>query len=156
VFTIAGALAGAGIPIADPRRPLFILFGSVLLASWVTLFAQRHEHWRPVARKDKFSQWLELAGSYHEQATQETISYRAARAYLGGPLILGAGLIAGLLGIGAGALKVLLQDRVMGLPPKVPATTSNLILGVTALAGTSVYLAAGLIDRGPIAPVLLS
>src|SRR5207247_2485986 len=63
VFTIVGALAGAGITIAAPRRPLFILFGSVLLASWVTLFAQRHEHWRPVARQDKFSQWLELAGT---------------------------------------------------------------------------------------------
>jgi len=156
VFTIVGALAGAGITIAAPRRPLFILFGSVLLASWVTLFAQRHEHWRPVARQDKFSQWLELAGSYHDQATQETISYRAARAYLGGPLMLGAGLIAGLLGIGAGALKVLIQDLVMGLPPKVSATTSNLIIGVTALAGTSVYLAAGLIDPGPTAPVMLS
>src|SRR5206468_2390010 len=156
VFTIVGALAGAGITIAAPRRPLFILFGSVLLASWVTLFAQRHEHWRPVARQDKFSQWLELAGSYHDPARQETISYRAARAYLGGPLMLGAGLIAGLLGIGAGALKVLIQDLVMGLPPKVSATTSNLIIGVTALAGTSVYLAAGFIDPGPTAPVMLS
>ena len=30
----------------------------------------------------------------------------------------------------------------MGLPAKVSTTTSNLIIGVTALAGTSVYLAA--------------
>lgn len=36
----------------------------------------------------------------------------------------------------------------MGLPPKVSTTTSNLIIGVTALAGASVYLAAGLIDPG--------
>ena len=156
MFTIVGALAGAGITIAAARRPLFILFGSVLLASWATLFAQRHEYWRPVARQDKFSQWLELAGSYHDRAAQEAISYRAARAYLGGPLMLGAGLVAGLLGIGAGALKVLIQYLVMGLPPKVSATTSNLIIGVTALAGTSVYLAAGFIDPGLTAPVMLS
>jgi uncharacterized membrane protein YfcA len=64
-------------------------------------------------------------------------------------------LIAGLLGIGAGALKVLIFDVVMGLPSKVSTTTSGLIIGVTALAGTSVYLAAGLIDPGRTAPVIL-
>jgi uncharacterized membrane protein YfcA len=60
-----------------------------------------------------------------------------------------------MLGIGAGALKVLIHDLVMGLPPKVSTTTSNLIIGVTALAGTSVYLAAGVIDPGLVAPVML-
>jgi uncharacterized membrane protein YfcA len=69
--------------------------------------------------------------------------------------MFGAGAIAGLLGIGAGALKVLIFDLVMGLPPKVSTTTSNLIIGVTALAGTSVYLSAGLIDPGLAAPVIL-
>jgi uncharacterized protein len=64
-------------------------------------------------------------------------------------------VIAGLLGIGAGALKVLIHDLVMGLPPKVSTTTSNLIIGVTALAGTSVYLAAGMINPGLAAPVIL-
>jgi uncharacterized membrane protein YfcA len=59
------------------------------------------------------------------------------------------------LGIGAGALKVLVLDLVMGLPPKVSTTTSNLIIGVTALAGASVYLAAGLVDPGYAAPVIL-
>jgi uncharacterized membrane protein YfcA len=43
----------------------------------------------------------------------------------------------------------------MGLPPKVSTTTSNLIIGVTALAGTSVYLAAGMIDPGLTAPIIL-
>ena len=69
--------------------------------------------------------------------------------------MFGAGMIAGLLGIGAGALKVLIHDLVMGLPPKVSTTTSNLIIGVTALAGTSVYLASGLIDTGLAAPVIV-
>jgi uncharacterized membrane protein YfcA len=43
----------------------------------------------------------------------------------------------------------------MRLPPKVSTTTSNLIIGVTALAGTSVYLRAGLVDPGLAAPVIL-
>jgi uncharacterized membrane protein YfcA len=155
MFTILGALTGAAITLASAQRPLFIAFGVVLLASWVTLLAHRPDGRGPVSQQDAFSRWLELAGSYHDQATGQTTDYRGVRAYLGGPLMFGAGLIAGLLGIGAGALKVLIIDLVMGLPPKVSTTTSNLIIGVTALAGTSVYLAAGLIDPGLAAPVIL-
>ncbi len=155
MFTILGAITGAAITIVSSSQPLYLVFGLVLLSSWLALFLQRHEGWRPVAHQDRLSQWLELEGSYHDQAANQTINYRGARAYFGGPLMFGAGLIAGLLGIGAGALKVLIHDLVMGLPPKVSTTTSNLIIGVTALAGTSVYLAAGLIDPGLAAPVIL-
>jgi uncharacterized membrane protein YfcA len=155
MFTIIGAWVGATITLVSGKRPLFILFGMVLLASWVTLFKQRHESWRPVAHQDRLSQWLELEGSYYDQPMGQTLQYRGGRAYVGGPLMFGAGVIAGLLGIGAGALKVLIHDLVMGLPPKVSTTTSNLIIGVTALSGTSVYLVAGLISPGLAAPVIL-
>jgi uncharacterized membrane protein YfcA len=155
MFTILGALVGASITVVSAQRPLFILFSLVLLASWVALFIQRYESWRPVTQQDTFSRWLELEGAYYDRAARQHIHYYGARASVGGPLMFGAGLIAGLLGIGAGALKVLIHDLVMGLPPKVSTTTSNLIIGVTALAGTSVYLAAGLIDPGLAAPVML-
>jgi uncharacterized protein len=52
-------------------------------------------------------------------------------------------------------VKVLIHDLVMGLPPKVSTTTSNMIIGVTALAGASVYLSAGLISPRLAAPVIL-
>jgi hypothetical protein len=155
MFTIMGALAGAAITLVSGRRILFILFGIVLLSSWFALFRQRNEGWRQAAHQDVFSRWLELQGSYYDRSVRQTIVYQGARAYLGGPLMFGAGVIAGLLGIGAGALKVLIHDLVMGLPPKVSTTTSNLIIGVTALAGTSVYLAAGMIDPGLTGPVIL-
>jgi uncharacterized membrane protein YfcA len=101
------------------------------------------------------SRWLELDGSYEDRASGEIVTYHATRASLGGPLMFGVGLVAGLLGIGAGALKVVILDLVLGLPPKVSTTTSNLIIGVTALAGTSVYLAAGTIDPILAAPAIL-
>ncbi|MCL4487688.1 MAG: sulfite exporter TauE/SafE family protein [Chloroflexi bacterium] len=155
MFTIVGALVGAAITLIAPRQPLFIVFGLVLLLTWYALFRQRNEQWRPVAHQDKLSHWLELEGSYYDQAADETLDYRGARAYFGGPMMFGAGVIAGLLGIGAGALKVLIHDLVMGLPPKVSTTTSNLIIGVTTLAGTSVYLAAGYVNPGLTAPVIV-
>lgn len=155
MFTIIGALAGARITLAASPRPLYFIFGGVLLASWITLLMGKHLSWRKVTEQDAFTRWLELEGSYPDLATGKTVDYKARRAYLGAPLMFGAGIIAGLLGIGAGAVKVLIHDLVMGLPPKVSTTTSNLIIGVTALAGTSVYLAAGLINPGLAVPVIL-
>lgn len=155
MFTIVGALAGASIAIASGRSLLFVLFGVVLLVSWTALLLQRHEHVTTATQQDGVSRWLELEGSYYDGASRETIDYKAVRGYLGGPAMFAAGLVAGLLGIGAGALKVLIQESLMHLPTKVSTTTSNLIIGVTALAGSSVYLAAGLIDPGLVAPVVL-
>lgn len=154
MFTIVGALAGAHIALASSPRPLYITFGVVLLGSWVALLAARHQTGR-ANEQDRLSKWLELEGSYPDKALGGVVYYKAHRAYLGAPMMFGAGVIAGLLGIGAGAVKVLIHDLVMGLPPKVSATTSNLIIGVTALAGTSVYLGAGLIHPALAAPVIL-
>ena len=154
MFTILGALAGASITLVSGQKPLFLALGCVLLSSWATLLIQhKKEHFeRP---QDRFSRWLELEGEYYDASERRKISYKATRAHWGGCLMFGAGLVSGLLGIGAGALKVLIHDLVMGLPPKVSTTTSNLIIGVTALAGTGVYLSAGLIDPGMAAPVIL-
>jgi LPXTG-motif cell wall-anchored protein len=155
MFTILGALVGAAITLTSSSQPLFIAFGIVLLLSWGTLFLRRRQRWQAVERQDAFSHWLELEGSYDDQAAHQTVVYRGVRAYVGGPLMFCAGLVAGLLGIGAGALKVLIFDLAMGLPPKVSTTTSNLIIGVTALSGASVYFAQGLLDPQIVAPVIL-
>lgn len=155
MFTILGALVGASVTVAMDQRWLSVAFGLVLVASWALLFVRQKEEWSPPARQDAFSRWLELKGSYPDQALGITVDYQATHAAAGASLMFGAGFIAGLLGIGAGALKVLIHDLVMGLPPKVSTTTSNLIIGVTALAGTSVFLANGLIDPALVAPVIL-
>ncbi len=155
MFTIVGAIAGASITVASSGRWLYVIFGLVLLASWAALWVRRGQAWEPPASQDAFSRWLELDGEYPDHVLGRTVAYRATRAAIGAPCMFGAGMIAGLLGIGAGALKVLIHDLVMGLPPKVSTTTSNLIIGVTALAGTSVYLASGLLDTGLAAPVIV-
>ena len=60
MFTIVGALLGAAITLASGHSILFILFGLVLLASWGTLFLERHQQWRPVAAPGPL---LALAGA---------------------------------------------------------------------------------------------
>jgi uncharacterized protein len=69
--------------------------------------------------------------------------------------MLVAGVAAGMLGIGAGAFKVTVQENVLRLPSKVASTTSNFIIGMTALAGLSVYLAGGLMNLTLMAPLAI-
>src|SRR3989449_10162841 len=52
MFTMLGALAGAGITVAASERPLYLLFGGVLLASGAALSAERGTPWEPVTAQD--------------------------------------------------------------------------------------------------------
>ena len=70
-------------------------------------------------------------------------------------VMLLAGGLSGLLGIGSGALKVVAMDQIMRLPFKVSTTTSNFMIGVTAAASAGVYLSRGYIDPGLSMPVML-
>src|SRR5208337_3664517 len=63
MFTIVGALVGAALNLATDKHWLFILFGLVLLVSWLAMYLQRHHDWHPIAHQDAFSRWLELEGS---------------------------------------------------------------------------------------------
>lgn len=155
IFAILGALVGASITVVLERRPLFFLCGGILLSSWMILWKQRKETWKALPSQETVSHWLSLEGSYYDYGEKRTIAYEGHRAHLSGPLTFGAGLISGLLGMGGSAMIVLIHDMVMGLPPKVSLTTSNLIIGVMALAGASVYLEAGLIDPKLVVPILL-
>ncbi len=155
MFTMVGAIVGAKLSLAAGQQFLFIAFGLVLFACWAALLIQPDIEYVATVKQDGFTRWLELEGSYYDYAADCTIEYKARRAHWGAALMFWVGVIAGLLGIGAGALKVLIHDLVMGLPPKVSTTTSNLIIGVTALAGASVYLAAGLIRPALAAPIVV-
>jgi hypothetical protein len=83
------------------------------------------------------------------------MSYQVHSLPVGFSLMVVAGVISGLLGIGSGSLKVLAMDQAMRLPFKVSTTTSNFMIGVTAAASAGVYLARGYIDPGLSMPVML-
>ncbi len=146
LFAVIGSLVGASITLASGRRSLFVICGGIMLLSGLVLWKRRKEDWTPSPPLDAGSQRLVMAGSYYDYTEKRTIHYRARGVAIAGPLMFGTGLVSGWLGFGSSALTVLVQDLVMGLPPKVSLTTSNLVIGVMALAGTSVYLEAGLID----------
>jgi uncharacterized membrane protein YfcA len=94
-----------------------------------------------------------LHGSFFDKSKNKEITYKATNAFLGGLGMLIAGLAAGMLGIGAGAFKVIVHEKVLKVPAKVSSATSNLVIGMTALAGVSVYIFSGLLNVTLMAPM---
>jgi uncharacterized membrane protein YfcA len=157
MFTSVGAIIGASITTWITPVYLYFFFAAFLMTSFL-----RAGRSRPLPEKGseafpghRLSRWLELEGSYFDNATKKNVSYQAHRPVLGGVGMMVAGLAAGMLGIGAGAFKVTVQENVLRLPSKVASTTSNFIIGMTALAGTSVYLFSGLLNITLMAPMAM-
>ena len=151
IATTLGALAGAHLTRVVPTSALAVTFGGVLLYSaWQSL------HGPALARTsqpDPLAARLKLDGTY--PGPGGPVLYHVCHVKAGFSLMVGAGLLSGLLGIGSGALKVLAMDQVMRIPFKVSTTTSNFMIGVTAAASAGVYLSQGYIDPGLAMPVML-
>ncbi len=150
--TVTGAVAGALLAGMIPAVVLELLFALMMLQSaYFSLRKQGDdlvEHGDPIARR------LELAGDIPDDSGK-MIHYEIVNLASGGALMVVAGLMSGLLGIGSGALKVMAMDYFMHLPLKVSSTTSNFMIGVTAGAGALVFLARGDVATSIAAPVAI-
>jgi len=151
VATTIGAVFGAYLAGLVPTGALSVVFGAVLLYSAYSATQAGPE--RVAGVPDPLATRLRLDGSY--PTPQGERSYHVQRVPLGFGLMIGAGALSGLLGIGSGAVKVLAMDQAMCLPFKVSTTTSNFMIGVTAAASAGIYLARGYIDPGIAMPVML-
>ncbi len=69
------------------------------------------------------------------------------------PLMVLAGFVSGLLGVGGGLLKVPLMVLACRIPMKVAVGTSSLMVGLTALTGLAGHAAAGHFDPGLALPL---
>ena len=152
VATTIGALIGAFIATHVTVKILSLILAIVLIYS--AYLSQRH---RPeqteIMSPDPLAEYLQLNGTY--PTPDGVIPYQVRALPAGFSIMLVAGVLSGLLGIGSGAFKVLAMDQAMGLPFKVSTTTSNFMIGVTAAASAGVYLTQGYIDPGLSMPVML-
>jgi uncharacterized protein len=155
MFTIVGAIVGATITVFVAPVFLYFLFAAFLLTSFFGLRSSLKKEYVCPTSQDRLSRWLRLEGSYFDRAKGEVIKYKATNSLLGGLGMFVAGIAAGMLGIGAGAFKVIVHEKVLKLPSKVSSATSNFIIGMTALAGASVYLFSGLLNVTLMAPMAI-
>ncbi len=157
MYTSVGAIIGATITTLIAPVLLYFFFALFLMTSFLKFrtHASAYAASRPAAQLSWLSRRLDLKGGYYDAARRGRVHYRAVHPLLGGLGMGIAGLAAGMLGIGAGAFKVTVQENVLRLPSKVASATSNFIIGMTALAGTSVYLKSGLLNLTLAAPMAI-
>ncbi|HZY35867.1 MAG TPA: sulfite exporter TauE/SafE family protein [Mucilaginibacter sp.] len=151
IATTAGAMCGAIVAIYIPTNYIAILFGLILIGSAIMSLQKKIQDVNQ--KKSYLAEKLKLNGSY--PGNGGTIDYSVTRVGGGFVMMIFAGIISGLLGIGSGALKVIAMDNIMRIPFKVSTTTSNFMIGVTASASAVVYLQRGYINPGVSMPVVI-
>jgi uncharacterized membrane protein YfcA len=152
VATTVGALTGAAISGFIPTSALAVLFGLVLLYTAYRSLRAPEEHPTDLP-SDPLAARLRLSSTYPTPGGLR--AYSAQGVKTGFALMLVAGILSALLGIGSGIVKVLAMDHTMKLPFKVSTTTSNFMIGVTAAASAGVYLHRGYIEPALAFPVML-
>lgn len=146
VSTAAGALFGASFlsTLVNPRV-LSILFGLTLLISLASIVIKMGEELPQNVINDRLAAKLRLNGSYYDKRLRHDVAYNVTGIPAAIGLMALAGIISGLLGIGAGVVKVLAHEIAMKVPMKVSTATSNFMIGVTAASAAGVYLRRGLV-----------
>lgn len=151
IATTTGAMTGAVLAAYVPTNFIAILLGVILIFSAIMGLRKKVEH--IVSQKNDWASKLKLNGSY--PGGDGTVNYSVTHVGGGFFMMLFAGILSGLLGVGSGALKVLAMDSIMRIPFKVSTTTSNFMIGVTAAASAVVYFQRGYIDPGISMPVVI-
>ncbi len=152
IATTIGAVGGALLSAIAPTSFIAVLFGLTLIFSAINSLRKKEEH--IVLESSPLAKKLRLEGTYPTH-DGEVVSY-GTKNVIGGFSMMGlAGMMSGLLGIGSGAFKVIAMDNIMRIPFKVSTTTSNFMMGVTAMASSVIYIQKGYIEPGICMPVVI-
>ena len=152
VATTIGAIGGAALAGVLSTGVIAVVFGLVLVSSALQSLRSSHDVSGAI-HADRAALRLGLNGTYPQGGIRQP--YNVTGVGPGFALMLVAGGLSGLLGIGSGAVKVIAMDRVMRIPFKVSTTTSNFMIGVTAAASAGIYIARGYIVPELAMPVML-
>ena len=159
IATVPGAMVGATVTVLLARSGLqdvlLIVLGVILLATIPGSFLGYRAEVPTGVKPDHTARRLGFGGSYFDRHLNRQVDYMGESTRPAAGVMFGAGLVAGMFGIGSGVLKVLALDRALKLPMKVSTATSNFMIGVTAAAGSGVLIAAGYVNPLLAAPVAL-
>ena len=145
VSSIGGAMIGMALPASVVQTML----GAVVLAIVALMLVLRQGDGAITAPPDRLAQALGLHGVFLDGASGRPVRWLARHAGIGLLLFMLIGLLGGLFGIGAGWANVPVLNLLMGLPLKVAAGTSGLVLSLASGSAVWVYL-----NQGAILPLI--
>jgi len=129
----------------------------VFLLAFYFLWGGVKLEWPQVKQVDRFTKWLKLPQPYYEESLEKVTGYSVTRAGWGLLTMVGVGVISGFFGLGAGWAIVPVMNLIMGVPLKVAAACSGILIGMGDCISVWPYLLAGaIIPLFAAAMVLLS
>jgi uncharacterized protein len=143
--SIGGALLGLALPVAAVQTAL----GVIVLGIVGLMLVAKKSEFPQVRAPDALGTALALHGVFIDGATGRRIDWRVHRTGTGLVVFLGIGVLAGMFGIGAGWANVPALNLLMGVPLKVAAGTSGLVLSLVDSAAAWVY-----VNKGAVLPMI--
>jgi hypothetical protein len=149
IFSILGALASFAVPTRALETALGALILLIASLMWFSPAAST------AAPADRLAAALGLHGAYLDPATGEQAQWRAGRLLPGVLAFSAIGFIGGLFGLGAGWANVPAFSLLMGIPLKLAAGSSGLVISVVNAPAAWVYFLEGAMLPIIVAPSLL-
>lgn len=158
LFTALGSLVGGLIAFLVPERLLAALFALLLVYVCVTMARGFLSGGGGGGTRVAASGEPPPGAARPDGALADLLStpdYRVRRVAPASGASVGSGLLSALLGVGGGVINVPTMHVLMGVPLRVATATSNLVVGVTAIASAIIYLVNGAIDPYVAGPTAL-
>jgi len=143
------SIAGAMLGLALPANVIQIALGVIVLGIVALMLSVKKSEFPVVAQPDRLSSALGIHGVFIDGASGRSFDWQVHRTPMGLFLFLLIGIMAGMFGIGAGWANVPALNLLMGVPLKVSAGTSGLVLSLVDSAAAWVYM-----NRGAVLPMI--
>jgi uncharacterized membrane protein YfcA len=145
ISSIGGAMLGLALPDNVVQTSL----GVTILGIATLMVLSKKSEFPLVQKPDALSQALGIHGVFHDSISGKNIPWQIHRTPAGLVLFLIIGFLGGLFGVGAGWANVPGLNLLLGVPLKVAAGTSSMILSMASSSATWYYL-----DNGAILPII--
>lgn len=153
LFAVLGGIVGAIVAFYLHDYVIETIFGAVLIYTAYYIWRTRNSEPGICAKEGSSGakKGNRFAGRFIDECTQRTFEYEVRNLAPGAGTSFIAGNLSGLIGVGGGIVNVPAMNLFMGVPMKAAVSTSNFIIGVTAVASALVYLSNGLM-----APIIVA
>jgi len=146
-----GALSGATLAVMTAAEAGMVGEGLLRLGLGLILMSVaiyflsggKKTEWPVVKHVDKFTRLLKLEHSYYEESEGAIRKYKVTRALSGMILLFIIGVVGGFFGMGGGWAITPTLNMVMGMPLRLSAVNSGIILGISGSVSIWPFIFAG-------------
>lgn len=149
VLASMGSIVGAKLGLVMPANIVQVLLGGMVLSIVALMLLSKKSEYPAVLGTDALAQALHMHGVFVDGASGRAKAWAVHRTVPGLLVFMFIGVLGGMFGIGAGWANVPVLNLLMGLPLKVAAGTSGLVLSVASSSAAWVY-----INEGAVLPMI--